>query len=196
VRRQAKELAHAIYDAIGDLVPRAKAVRDFLKKLAKICAKNGKPLRSTTILGLPVINEYHEPDTKIVPVRLKGRRVRVTLAVGDKDEIDLKQAANAVTANFVHSVDAAHLQLVALAAAKEGIKIVPVHDCFGCLAPRAERLNAILVEEFVRLHRHNLLPDVLASAQRAVPHHVEWPALPEVGNLDIEEVLKSPNAFR
>jgi DNA-directed RNA polymerase, mitochondrial len=52
----AKELAHAIYKAIEDMVPRATAVRDFLEQLAKLCAKEGKPLRWTNALGLPVIN--------------------------------------------------------------------------------------------------------------------------------------------
>ena len=41
------------------MVPRAKAVRDFLEHLAKLCADNGKPLRWPTASGLSVINEYH-----------------------------------------------------------------------------------------------------------------------------------------
>jgi DNA-directed RNA polymerase, mitochondrial len=193
----AKELAHAIYDAIEGEVPRAKAVRDFLKKLVKICAKHGKALRWTTILGLPIINVYHKPDTRDYTVPLRGRRRHITLTVGDKPDIDPKQAADAVTANFIHSLDATLLHMVAVAAAKEGIEIVTVHDCFGCIAPHAARLNEIIREEFVRLHKHNLLADVLAAARRAVPgRHVKWPPLPKLGKLDIEEVLKSPNAFR
>jgi len=64
--RGAKELAVTIYRVIEGMVPKAKAVREFLEQLAKLCADNGKPLRWTTPLGLPVINRYHEPETEIV----------------------------------------------------------------------------------------------------------------------------------
>jgi DNA-directed RNA polymerase len=193
----AKQLAHAIYDVIEDMVPRAKAVRDFLEELAKLCAANGKSLRWTTPLDLPVINAYHEAETKRIAVPLNGRRRKVKLVVGDKDDIDEEKAANAVTANFVHSADACHLQLVALAAAREGIEMATVHDCFGCVAPHAERLKEIIPEQFVHLHkRHNLLNEVRESARRDLPKHVELPPLPETGNLEIEDVLKSFHAFR
>jgi hypothetical protein len=91
----------------------------------------------------------------------------IKLAVGDKPGIAKKKATNAVTANFVHSIDAAHLQLVALAADREGINLVTVHDCFGATASQAARLNEIIREEFVRLHkRHNLLIAVREAAMR------------------------------
>ena len=43
--RGAKELAVTIYRVIEGMVPKAKAVREFLEQLAKLCADNGKPLR-------------------------------------------------------------------------------------------------------------------------------------------------------
>ena len=136
--KAAKLIAHEINSSIEGMVPKAKEVRDFLEGLAKICAERGLPLRCTTPLGLPFINRYHEPKIKIISVSLKGRRRRVKLAVGDKPGIAKKKATNAVTANFVHSIDAAHLQLVALAADREGINLVTVHDCFGATAPKAD----------------------------------------------------------
>jgi hypothetical protein len=60
---------------------------------------------------------YHEPEIKIIPVSPKGRRRRAKFTVGAKPAIAKKKATNAVTANFVPSIDAAHLQFVALAAA-------------------------------------------------------------------------------
>ena len=87
--------------------------------------------------------------------------------------------------------------MVALEAAKEGIPLVTVHDCFGTTAPHAARLLDIVREQFVHLHeRHNLLAGVLASAKGDLPKHVELPPLPEIGNLNLEDVLVSHNAFR
>jgi DNA-directed RNA polymerase, mitochondrial len=196
--RHAKELAHTINKTIAGMVPRASQIReDFLEALAKLVATKGKSLRWTTPLGLPVINCYYEADEKDVSITLNGRRRRVTLIVGDTDDIDGQKAANSVTANFVHSADAVHLQMVALAAAKEGINIVSIHDCFGTIAPRAERLNAILREQFVQMHkRNNLLAAVLDAARRDLPRTVKLPQLPEIGNAEIEDVLKSFHAFK
>ena len=193
----AKELAHAIYREIEGMVPRAKAVRDFLERLARLCADEGKPLRWPTPLGHPVLNEYHPPDDKDIEVRLNGRRKTTTLVIGDKEGISRTKAVNAVTANFVHSVDAAHLQFVALAAAKEGIGMVSVHDCFGCLAPRAGRFNQIILEQFVRLHeKHNLLNEVRESARRDLPKSIELPPLPEIGSLEIKDIPQSLHAYK
>ena len=194
--RAAKLIAHEINNSIEGMVPKAKKVRDFLEGLADMCAERGLPLRWTTPLGLPVIHCYHEPKIKIISVSLKGRRRRVKLALGDKPGIAKKKATNAVTANFIHSIDAALLQFIALAADREGIDLVTVHDCFGATAPRAARLNAIIREEFVRLHkRHNLLAGVRETAKRDL-RIKELPLVPAIGSAEIEDVLGSFHAFK
>jgi DNA-directed RNA polymerase len=192
----AVDLARAIYTAIEDMVPRAKGVREFLEQLAGLAAEKGKPLRWITPLGMPVLNIYHPPDIKNLSVPVNGRRRSAKLTVGDKEGIATIDAVRAVTANFTHAADASHLQFTALACAGEGIPMVCVHDCFGAIAPRARRLNEIIREQFVQLHkRHNLLNDVLQSARRDLPG-VELPPLPDIGSLEIEGVLKSFHAFK
>jgi DNA-directed RNA polymerase len=194
--RRAKELACAIYRAIEGKVPKAAAVLHYLRQLAGICAEHELPLRWETPLGLPVINRYHDPETERIAVVVKGRRRDVKLTVGDKESIAKDRAEDAVTANFIHSADAAHLQLIALAAADEKIPLASVHDCFGCLAPDAERLNQIIREQFVLLHkRHNWLTGVLVSAKRDLPKNTELPTSPPLGDLDIDRVVKSFHAF-
>jgi DNA-directed RNA polymerase len=148
-------------------------------------------------------SEYHEPDVITFPTWLglsKGghhRRRRANFTIGDKPGIDEDSAADAAAANFVHSVDAAHLQLVALAAEQEGIRLVTVHDCYGTHAPHAERLNEIILDQFVRLHkRNNLLNEVRESARRDLPKGTKLPPLPELGTLDIDDVRNCPNAFK
>ena len=140
-------LAFAIQRAIKRTVPQATALRNSLKKLAKLCAQQNKYLRWTTPLGMPVINCYHEPVFADIPVYLDGRRRRAKFIVGDKKEVWEECAGKGAAANFVHSADAALLHFVALACAKAGISLVTVHDCFGALAPRAGQLNEILGEQ-------------------------------------------------
>jgi DNA-directed RNA polymerase, mitochondrial len=186
----AKKLADAIFNCIEDMLPRPKAVRDWLEQHAKLAAEKGKPLRLTTPLGLPVINIYQPAKVKNLSVVVNDGRRSVKLVVGDKDGINKEKAANAIAANFVHSIDAARLQLVALAAAKEGIEIVTVHDCFGTIAPHAGRLNEIIRDQFVDLHkRHNWLANVWTSLKAVAP-------FTNIGTLDLEQVRQSFAAYR
>src|SRR5262249_5870030 len=71
--QDAKEIAKAIYKAIGDMVPSAKAVMKFLWQLTRLYAKEGKPLRWTSHLGQPIINCYYEPEEKDIEVKLPAR---------------------------------------------------------------------------------------------------------------------------
>ena len=191
----AQMLAQAMYDVIEGMVPKATAVRDFLETLAKLAAEQDKPLRWTTALGLPVINCYHRAEIKRISVPIGSHRKKTKLVIGDKRDVDDLRAVNAVTANFTHSADATHLQMVALAAAAENIPVVSVHDCYGTLAPHAARLNEIIREQFVRLHKgYNLLNEVRQSAKRDL--HIEPPPLPEIGDAKIEDVLQSSHAFK
>jgi DNA-directed RNA polymerase len=162
--RHAKKLAHAIYACIEDMLRRPKGVRDWLEGGARRAAKKDKltPLRWRTPLGLPVINVYQPPDVKNLSIYMNGRKRSMKLTVGDLDGVSGK-SVNAITANFVHSCDAAHMHLVALAAVKVGIKMVGVHDCFGTIAPDAGRLNEIIRDELINLHkRHNWLNELWA----------------------------------
>jgi DNA-directed RNA polymerase, mitochondrial len=143
---------------------------------------------------LPVINIYQPAKVKNLSVVVNGQKRSTKLTVGDKDGINKKKAANAVTANFVHSVDAAHLQLVAVVAAKEGIEMVSVHDCFGTIAPHAGRLNEIIRDQLTELHkRHNWLSNIWVSAKR---DGIELLPFSDIGTLDIEQVRKSFSAYR
>jgi DNA-directed RNA polymerase, mitochondrial len=184
----AKLLADEIYKAIEHMVPRAKEVRDRLQQLVELCAEENKPLRWTTPLGLPVQNRYHLPEIEIISVTLNGRRRRAKLVVDDKEGIDKKKAVNAVAANFVHSLDAAHLQSIALAAREERISMVSVHDCFGCLAPRAKRFKEIICEQFIRLQEPYLLAGVWESARRdlSAAGRKKLPPLPVRGDAELE----------
>ena len=191
---RAKQLADTIYKCVEDMLRRPKGVRDWLEQLAREVAKKGKPLRWVTPLGLAVINIYQPARVKNLSVVVNGRKRSVKLAVGDKNGIYAKKAANAVTANFVHSVDAAHLQLVALAAAKERIEMVSVHDCFATIAPDAARLNDIVRDQFIGLHkRHNWLSNISVSAKR---DGFNLPPFSNIGTLNLEQVRRSFSAYR
>jgi DNA-directed RNA polymerase, mitochondrial len=203
--QDARQIAQAIYKTIGDMVPSAKAVMTFLRQLTKLYANEGKPLRWPSHLGQPIINCYYEPEEKDIEVKLPARsptgvrywrRRTVTMVIGDTDEFRTKKARNAAPANYVHSLDADHLKLVALPAKSEGIAMVSVHDCFGSLAPRFKRFNDIIREQFEVLHEPNLLEALLSSARATLPQNIKLPKAPERGTYDLKDVRGAPHSFK
>src|SRR5262245_35099350 len=203
--QDAKEIAKAIYKAIGDMVPSAKAVMTFLRHLTRLYAKEGKHLRWTSNLGQQLINCYYEPEEKDLEVKLLARsptgarywrRRTVTMVIGDTNQFRTKKAVNSAPANYVHSLDADHLKLVALAAKSEGIAMVSVHDCFGSLAPRFKRFNAIIREQFEVLHEPNLLEALLSSARANLPQKTKLPKVPECGTYELKDVRSAPHSFK
>jgi DNA-directed RNA polymerase len=74
--------------------------------------------------------------------------------------------------------------------------LVSVHDCFGTVAPHFGGLNASIREQFVQLHKLDLLNRVRESAKHDLPKHVKLPSTPEIGNLDIERVLFTIHSFK
>lgn len=82
--------------------------------------------------------------------------MRHNIADGATNEIDRDKTLSSAPANFVYSVDAAHLIRVVNAAVGEGISdILTVHDCFYCLAPQATRFREIIHKELADLYKHS-----------------------------------------
>jgi DNA-directed RNA polymerase len=203
---QEEALAKAIRGTIEKIAPKAIEVFEWLQELAAICAKKQLSLRWTTKLGFPAVSEYRVSDTKQMkcPILKDGKQVvrkgkpifRYTkLAVGYKDNIKTGKAITSAAANFVHSADACHLQMVALACEQEVIPLVTVHDCFATTANHAGRLNQIIREQFVAMYEYDWLANVWQWARNALPKSVELPPIPERGSLNIKDVLNNFHAF-
>jgi DNA-directed RNA polymerase, mitochondrial len=201
--KAARFLAGHVYEAIIKRIHKPAEAMEFLQKIAKALAHEGKPVRWTTPVGIPWINRYHEPIISRVELFLNDggikSRARAHVVVGDKKAIDKEKAANGVAPNFVHALDASHLLLVANAAASEGIgSIATVHDSFGCLASQATRFNAIIREQFALMYsNHDVLSEILerARADLTPANHSRLPALPQRGLLDLKEILNAQYAF-
>lgn len=198
-RDAAKYLAGIVYDTIEALVHKPAQAMAMLQQCARTLAHEGKPVSWTTPLGLPWVNRYHVSKIGVIDLWLHDARVQMKYADGHEPEIDKERAANGVAPNFVHACDAAHLLMVASAAASEDItQLATVHDSFGCLAPQAARFRQIVREQFVRLYRdNNVLTQVLDQCkhdltihnQQRLPHGVE------AGALNLEEIINADYAF-
>lgn len=187
----AGRLAHATQGAIKELAPCAVRLHKFLRRLVRLYHQKGKSLHWRAPAGFPCVNAYYIAEIIGVETRCgknRSGRHRHNIVVGDTDEIDLKGAQRAVSANFVHSLDAAHLQRVVVAA---DFPLLTAHDCFAARAPDAAQLNYILRHEFEKMYtEHDPIAEILAIARRDLPG-VKLPFKPRKGKEDLSQCRDS-----
>jgi DNA-directed RNA polymerase len=201
--KAARFLAHHVYEAIVKRIHKPAEAMEFLQKIARALAHEGKPVQWTTPVGIPWINRYHEPIVERIELFLNDGgvkvRTRVNVTTGGAKTIDKAKASNGVAPNFVHALDAAHLMLVANAAKLEGItSMATVHDSFGCLASQATRFNQIIREQFALMYEtHDVLKQILerATGDLTEANRSKLPALPTYGTLNLKDILDAPFAF-
>ena len=211
-RLASRYLAKRVLQAIKSVVRLPAEAMEFMQKLAKSLAHEGKPLRWTSPSGIPIINRYHDVLTEKVELWCHSNgvksRMHTTVAVGFDTPMAKEKCAAGIAPNFVHSHDAAALQLAVAAAADEGITdIATVHDSFGCLPSKAARFNAIIRETFLRMYtEHDVLTELYESALADLTEagrdhlHTELAKIglsgaPEKGTLDLTEILNARYAF-
>jgi len=196
----AKYLAPIIWAAIGDTVVAARDAMEFLKELAKAAAAAGLPIRWTSPLGFPVVQEYREPKENVVCVYYGGQEMQLTLTRAGTRLNKRRQAAG-VAPNFVHSLDAAHLMSTVVLGYDNDLRDwAVVHDSFGVHATDVDTLHACVRETFIEQYT----PDVLARLHAEVGAQLQangaelpenFPAVPLPGSLDLAAVRESAYFF-
>ena len=189
-------MSYVLWDSIRETVIAASAAMDWLRQAAKVMTKAGKPIVWTTPAGLPVLQDYPNTRRDMIRVYHQSKELRLIVHLDDKG-IDGRRQANAIAPNYIHSMDAAHLMAVANRCHDEGIDLAVVHDSFGCLASRAYEMRGILRSSFVDQYRPNRLAMLRDELLAQLPDelHDRLPPLPPMGDLDIEEVVRSDYLF-
>lgn len=190
-------LSHVLYSSVSGTVSAAAVAMDWLREVAKVAAADGLPLWWTTPTGLPILQEYKVQDGVRVNAFWAGQRLRLTLKT-DTSRICPRSQVNGVAPNFVHSLDAAHLQAVALRAKQEGIRhLAVIHDSFGTHAADTGRLSRILRETFVEQYSGNVLQDFYDEIKDQLGEELasKLPPPPTMGSMDLNKVLEAEYTF-
>jgi DNA-directed RNA polymerase len=187
-------LAERVMEACKNELPGPAKVMEYIRELAEQCTQRGGFLEWRSPTGFPVSNRYQRPRTKRVPLIWYGDVVyKPKIAVGALPKINKKKTLDAAAPNFVHSLDAAHLIRVVLAAQSEGIiNVLTVHDSFACLAPQATRFNQIIRRELAMLYARQDHPSGLRDHNQIDADSVK---LPEYGRLDPFDLQQSEYPF-
>lgn len=190
-------LADCIHASIGTVASAAYDAMDWLAEAAKVKAKTVKTLEGAlswvTPIGLPVLQEYYDYDTRQYHVIVDGRELRFTQRMGPAQVRASKQKQGAAP-NFVHSMDASHLMLTVKACKEHGINsFAMIHDSFGTHAADTGVLFEVLRDEFAKMYERDVLLELWESMPPEVKEVLRKP--PKRGSLDLALVRDSEFFF-
>jgi DNA-directed RNA polymerase len=190
-------LSHVVYSSISMTVSAAATAMDWLREAAKVASSESMPLWWTTPMGLPILQEYKTQKGHRVDTHWCGQRVKLVVQVDDEG-IDSRAQANGVAPNFVHSLDASHLQAVALRCKEQGIRhLAVIHDSFGTHAAHTAQLSAILRDTFVEQYSENVLERLYEELKDQLGEELaaQLPEPPKVGSLDLNLIRSASYTF-
>lgn len=186
-------LSHRMWEAIKQVVIKGREAMDWLQKGAGALTRAGATdICWRTPNGFVVRQRYNEAEVRRVMSRISGG-VRIQVRVGEyqEDTPDVRRHANGIAPNFVHSLDAAHMQRCIRAAKQRGINsLMMIHDDYGTTADLTQELYELIREEFVKMYTET---DPLVDFAEAHGDIVGEP--PEKGSLDLAQVLNSTYFF-
>ena len=189
-------MAKLIWDAVATTVVKAVEGMEWLQKVAGLITESGEVVSWTTPNGFLVQQNYIKMRSEVIKLRFGGSQVRF-YNQEETNEIDTRRQRNGIAPNFIHSMDASHLQRVVCTESAKGNKnFMMIHDSFGTDAAHAGSLYKTIREEFVGLYKdQNHLENFLGSVGYLIDDLDAVPEIPKFGKLDLDLVKKSDFCF-
>lgn len=188
-------LSQLIWDAVRTTVVKAVEGMEWLQKCARMCTAKGDHVVSWfTPAGLLVQQHYTAKETVCYKLLCAGKLIRL-YDYNTTDEVDKRHQASGIAPNFIHSLDAAHLQLTIDACVSKGLnKYATVHDSYGTELEDADVLFDTVREKFIQMYEDN---DVLGELKKHLQMLCddELPEPPAKGTLDLQVVKDSEYIF-
>jgi DNA-directed RNA polymerase, mitochondrial len=201
-------VARKVWDAISMTVVAARDAMDWITKIARLVTKNENPLPFmwSTPTGFVVQQAKYSMDRHSVQTMIDGRMLKVEFLT-DSKVLDSNKNAQSLSPNYIHSMDAAHLQLTINKALSRGdtadgaggMSFCMIHDSFGVHAADMDYfLHECIKPSFYEMYKDGgVLQKFLDEVMPLIPEksRKNIPALPALGDLDISEVLDSEFFF-
>ena len=186
-----------VFSAVRSEVWAAARAMDWLKEVVTVLSKTKLPVMWRSPIGFPIVQEYKKKKTKEVCCRIGKVRIRANVRE-QIDEVDCRAQASAIAPNFVHSCDAAHLQLTVLNCCRQGVKhFHMIHDSYGTHAGNATVLAATLRSTFIDMYTEDVLQKFVEGIKAYLPEdsEIELPEPPRRGEFDLSLISMSRYFF-
>lgn len=194
--RGAEYLKDVVISALDANIGAPRAAMAYFQQVAQFLAEREIPLTWTTPADFTVRQAYRKSDAKRIETLLGTKKVNFQISVPNETAgLDRRKQKSSAAPNVVHSYDAAHLCLTAVAMKSEGVRDMAfVHDSFGCHAGSVDLLNHHIRDQFVGMYEGQ----ALEKWRQSVIEHSgvsDIPALPTLGALDVTQVRESEFFF-
>jgi len=150
-------LSRELTKCIAQIVDEGNTVKDWLQGIARMLAEKNLVIGWKAPQGFPIVQEKWQYKSR--PVKAGKHKAYVGKRILDqkgKPILDPNAQANGIIANFIHSLDAAHLMLTVNRLHDQDPErfrhFVTIHDGYGVHACDVAELHRVLREEFVRMY--------------------------------------------
>ena len=182
-----------LMQAIPNVVYSSHHMMVWIKEVARLVSRQGNVLQWTTPTGTVVDHGYYELEIRTLEVA--NQRIQFAFATRGEPIVDQNAAKNGIAPNFVHSMDASHMQIAIIRMLEAGIKCFSmIHDSYGCHACDIDEMQRCIREAFVWMYSE-YDPIVEFAAKAAEQTHEELPEMPLRGDLDLTQVLQARYFF-
>ncbi|KAL4738427.1 hypothetical protein BDV11DRAFT_189717 [Aspergillus similis] len=134
----------------------------------------------TTPLGLPVVQPYRNRLPRRVVTSFQS------LSVVEQDSrycVTRRKQLQAFPPNFIHSLDATHMMLSAIACHQAGLTFSAVHDSFWTHPSDVDSMNRILREAFVQMHSDDVVKRLAAEFEVRYGRNLHYARVPRWSRL-------------
>lgn len=189
-------MATLTWNAVSKTVLKAVKGMDYLQQIAALICKESQVVWWTTPNGLPVQQNYLKSEQRVFKMRFNGMQKRFYYQE-NTFEIDKIAQKNAISPNFIHSMDACHLQRVVVTSKDNGnSNFAMIHDSFGTDMAKAGELYKVIRHEFVELYENiDHLQNFVDDVAYLMDEKTELPSIPDFGKLDIAKIIDSEFCF-
>ena len=179
--------------AIPNVVYSSHHYMVWIKEIARLLSRDGKVLSWTTPTGTVIDHGYYEMEIRTINV--ENQRIQFAFSTRGEPVVDQNAAKNGIAPNFVHSMDASHMQLTICEMLRRGIyNFSMIHDSYGCHACDVDVMQECIREQFCYMYtEHDPIVDFAAKA--AEQTDVQLPVMPLRGDLDLQLVKQARYFF-
>jgi DNA-directed RNA polymerase len=184
-----------LWRAMGEVVVGPRLAMDWLRSAARVVSKEGLMINWTTPTGFWVQQAYPDSSRRRIKTKIGDEIVYISLRE-ESDKLDGRKQTQALSPNFVHSLDASALMSTICVSQDRGLTaFAAIHDSYGTLAADMQTLLDTLRECFVEMYQADVLDAFRSEVAAVLPEGVELPAMPAKGTLDLSGVLASDFFF-
>jgi len=181
------QVVAAVRQAMDEVVPGPMAVMKWIEStVAELIKAGATELTWTTPSGFTVVQRLMKPEVETLRLKLLGCVKKVSVAIGDSDEVDLLHHKNATAPNLIHSLDASLLHISAL---RFDAPLALIHDSVLCRSSDMSILSAIVRETYMHLFAEHDYLNEWADQVGATTKP------PIIGDLEPSSVIESTYFF-